>query len=139
MQTDVEKMLGTLHIDGSGVPIYIQIRDQLLQAIGAGMLKPGDQMPTMRQIAVALKIDLNTARHAYDELEHTGAITIVRARGTYVAERQPPTDLAAHAAHATRAAELARRTIAAAAAAGLDPLDVARRIIDITKRNGADT
>ena len=136
MQTNIEKMLGTLHIDGSGVPIYIQIRDQLLQAIGGGMLRPGDQMPTMRQIAVALKIDLNTARHAYDELEQTGAITIVRARGTYVAERQPPTDLAAHA---TRAAELAQRTIAAAAAAGIDPLDVARRIIDITKRNGAKT
>jgi GntR family transcriptional regulator len=135
MQTDSEKMLSALRIDGSGVPIYIQIREQLLQAIGAGMLRPGDRMPTMRQIAVALKIDLNTARHAYDELERTGAITIVRARGTYVAERQPPTDDAAQAA---RVAELAQRTIAAAAAAGLDPLDVARHIIDITKPNGAD-
>lgn len=135
MRSDSEKMLGTLQIDGSGVPIYIQIRDQLLQAIGAGMLHPGDQMPTMRQIAVALKIDLNTARHAYDELERTGAITIVRARGTFVAERPPPTDLAAQAA---RAAGLAQRTIAAANAAGLDPLDVARRIIDLTQRNGAD-
>jgi GntR family transcriptional regulator len=134
MPTDSEKMLGALHIDGSGVPIYIQLRDQLLQAIGAGMLRPGDQMPTMRQVAVALKIDLNTARHAYDELEQAGAITIVRARGTFVAERPPPIDLAAQA---TRAAGLAQRTIAAAAAAGLDPLDVARRIIDLTTRNGA--
>jgi len=135
MLTDSETMLGTLRIDGSGVPIYIQIRDQLLQAIGAGMLRPGERMPTMRQIAVALKIDLNTARHAYDELERTGAITIVRARGTFVAERPPPADLAAQEA---RAIGLAQRTIAMATAAGLDPLDVARRIIDITKRNGAD-
>ena len=61
-------MLDSLHIERSGVPIYVQIRDQLLRAIGAGVLKPGERMPTMRQVAVALKIDLNTVRHAYDAL-----------------------------------------------------------------------
>ena len=47
-------------------------------------------MPTMRQVAVSLKVDLNTVRHANTDLEQTGAIVILRARGTYVAERPPP-------------------------------------------------
>ena len=64
------------------MPISVQIREQMLRAIGAGILGPGDQMPTMRQVAVALKVDLNTVRHAYDELQQAGAIVILRARGT---------------------------------------------------------
>jgi GntR family transcriptional regulator len=135
MHATAEELLDTLRIDDSGVPIYVQVRDQLLRAIGAGALGPGDRMPTMRQIAVALKIDLNTARHAYEELERTGAITIVRARGTFVAEQPPSPD---PAAAARRADELAHRTIAMAAAGGLDPQDVAQRMIDILKRNGAE-
>lgn len=43
----------------------------------------------MRQVAVALKTDLNTVRHAYDELARSGAITVIKARGTYVQERPP--------------------------------------------------
>ena len=46
-------------------------------------------MPTMREVAVVLKIDLNTVRHAYEAAQETGAVTLVRARGTYVAERRP--------------------------------------------------
>ena len=82
-------MLETLHIEASGVPIYVQIRDQILAAIASGALKPGERMPTMREVAVALKIDLNTVRHAYEAAQETGAITLVRAQGTYVAERAP--------------------------------------------------
>ena len=59
----------------------MQIREQVLRAIGGGVLRPGEQLPTMRQMAVDLKVDLNTVRHAYDELEQTGAIVILRARG----------------------------------------------------------
>ena len=82
-------MLDTLHIEASGIPIYIQIRDQILAAIAAGVLKPGDRLPTMREVAIALKIDLNTVRHAYDSAQESGAIVLVRAQGTYVAERPP--------------------------------------------------
>jgi GntR family transcriptional regulator len=80
-------MLDTLHIEANGIPIYIQIRDQILAAIAAGLLKPGDRLPTMREVAVALKIDLNTVRHAYESAGESGAIVLVRAQGTYVAER----------------------------------------------------
>ncbi|HEX3347905.1 MAG TPA: GntR family transcriptional regulator [Acetobacteraceae bacterium] len=122
-------MLDTLHIEQSGVPIYVQIRDQVLGAIGAGVIKPGERMPTMRQVAVALRIDLNTVRHAYDALARTGAVTIHPARGTFVSERQPPGDPSLHAG---RLDDLARRTIASARAYGIEPVEVAQRIIAIT-------
>jgi GntR family transcriptional regulator len=124
-------LLDTLCIERSGVPIYVQIRDQVLRAIGAGAIKPGERMPTMRQVAVALRIDLNTVRHAYDALARTGAITIQPARGTFVAERplanEPP-------APADRLDDLAYRTIASARANGIDPIDVAQRIILLEKQ-----
>jgi GntR family transcriptional regulator len=82
-------MLETLHIEASGVPIYVQIRDQILAAIASGVLKPGERMPTMREVAVALKVDLNTVRHAYEAAQETGAVVLVRAQGTYVAEHPP--------------------------------------------------
>ena len=121
-------MLDNLRIEPSGVPIYVQIRDQMLRAIGAGVLKPGERLPTMRQVAVALKIDLNTVRHAYDVLARTGAIAIRPARGTFVADAPAPEDLSARA---DRLDDLAHRTIASARANGLEPLAVARRIIAI--------
>lgn len=122
------------HIDNNGVPIYVQIRDQFLHAIGSGALRPGEQLPTMRQLAVELKIDLNTVRHAYDELEQTGAIVILRARGTYVAQRPPPVD---EARQTRKAQALAHQAIAMAASAGIDPAEVAQQMLQLTKRQGA--
>src|SRR5579862_3465326 len=124
-------MVPTLHLQDNGVPVYVQIRDQMLQAIGAEILQPGEQMPTMREVAVALKVDLNTVRHAYADLEATGAIVILRARGTYVAERPPPVDASRQA---KRVESLAQQTIATANAAGIDPIDVAQEILRLTKR-----
>src|SRR5258708_7522696 len=73
--------LAVLRLEDTGGPIYVQLREQFLRAMGAGLLSPGDQMPTMRQVAVALKVDLNTVRHAYDELERLGARVPGRRRG----------------------------------------------------------
>ena len=126
-------MLAAIHLEDNGVPRYVQIRDQMLGAIGAGTLRPGAQMPTMREVAVALRVDLNTVRHAYDELERTGAIVIVRARGTYVAEHPPPID---RAHRAERTDGLAQQAIATATAAGIDPIEVAQRMIKMTNTRG---
>ena len=124
-------MLDFLRIEANGVPIYVQLRDQMLRAIGAGRVKAGEQMPTMREVAVALQVDLNTVRHAYDELERTGAIVIRRARGTFVADAPPKADRQAHA----RLVEgLAQQAIATATAAGADPADVARKVLQLTAR-----
>lgn len=124
-------MQPALHIQDNGVPVYVQIREQMLQAIGAGVLRPGQQMPTMRQIAVALRVDLNTVRHAYADLERTGAIVILRARGTYVAERPPPLDATRRA---RQVESLAQQTIATARSAGVDPADVAQKILQIAAK-----
>lgn len=122
-----------LRIESNGVPIYVQIRDQFLHAIGSGALRPGEQLPTMRQLAVELKVDLNTVRHAYDELEQTGAIFVLRARGTYVSERPPPVD---EARQARKVQSLAHQAIALAASAGVDASEVAQQILQLTKRQG---
>ncbi len=123
-------MIPRIHLDDNGVPRYVQMRDQLLRAIGAGELQPGQQMPTMRELAVELKVDLNTVRHAYDELEKTGAIVIIRARGTYVAERPPPLD---KSVQDKRLDNLAQETIALANAAGIDPVELAQRMIKLSQ------
>src|ERR1700743_626999 len=116
MHTD---LLKSLRLDSSGIPIYVQLRDQILRSLGAGLLRAGERMPTMREVAVALKIDLNTVRHAYDELERTGAITLVRGRGSFVAEPPPPMGASAQQAQAD---SLAKQVLATAATLGIDPL-----------------
>src|SRR5499427_10619918 len=122
MHTD---LLKALRLESSGVPIYVQLREQILRQLGAGVLAPGDQMPTMREVAVALKVDLNTVRHAYDELERMGAITLVRGRGSFVAE---PPHVQSSRATAAQTDSLARQTIATAAAMGVDPVALVKRI-----------
>ena len=120
-----ENLLQRLRLESTGVPIYVQLRDQLLRALGARALEPGDQMPTMREVAVALRVDLNTVRHAYDELERIGAINLVRGRGSFVAD--PPRVQSARAT-AAQTDSLAMQTLATAAAMGIDPVALAKRI-----------
>ena len=120
-----QTLLKQLRLEASGVPIYVQLREQMLRALGARVLRPGEQMPTMREVAVALTIDLNTVRHAYDELERLGAITLVRGRGSFVAE--PPAQQSPRAA-AAQTDGLAKQAIATARAMGVDPLSLAARI-----------
>ena len=120
-----DQLLSSLTLEDSGVPIYVQLRDQFLRAIGAQTLRPGDQMPTMRQVAVTLRVDLNTVRHAYDELEQLGVLTLVRGRGSFVADAPPPVDPSALEAQTEN---LARQTLAAATALGIEPRALAQRI-----------
>jgi GntR family transcriptional regulator len=128
MHTD---LLKSLRLDNSGVPIYVQLREQILRNLGAGALASGDQMPTMREVAIALKIDLNTVRHAYDELERMGAITLVRGRGSFVA--QPPPAMGVRA-QAVQIDGLAKQVLATAAAAGIDPVALADRMKVLAKQ-----
>ncbi|HEX8955986.1 MAG TPA: GntR family transcriptional regulator [Burkholderiaceae bacterium] len=123
----------SIRIEDNGVPRYVQIRDQLLRAIGSGALKPGEQMPTMRELAVELSVDLNTIRHAYDDLERGGFIDIVRARGTYVAQHPPPETVADREERIT---SMAHETIAIANAAGIDPAALANHILSMTTQRG---
>jgi len=125
MHTNAQSLIDDLTLSKGGVPIYVQLRDQILRALGEGRLHPGDQMPTMRQVAVTLKIDLNTARRAYDELEGMGAIRLERGRGSFVAQPPAPPTPDQHAAAIDA---VARHAIGLARTRGVQPLALAQRI-----------
>lgn len=125
MHTGGQFLLTSLRLENNGVPIYVQLRDQLLRAIEGGALLPGAQMPTMRQVAVALRIDLNTVRHAYDALERTGAIDLIRGRGSFVAALPLGVD------PVTPVEAIARQAIALATSAGVNPAAMAERIVQM--------
>ena len=77
----------SLQIDQkSGIPIYVQIMDQIKHQIASGALQPGQQLPTIREMAVELTVNLHTVAHAYAELERDGFLTIQRGRGTFICE-----------------------------------------------------
>ncbi len=71
----------------SGVPFYRQIIDQVLLAVADGRLKPGTQLPTVRQLAVDLAVNLNTVGKAYREMEIRGIVQTQQGTGTFVAAR----------------------------------------------------
>jgi len=75
----------------SGIPVYLQLREQILHAISLGELRPGDQLPTVREVAVDLSINPNTVNRAYAELERDGVLHSTRGRGTFIAESAPKT------------------------------------------------
>jgi GntR family transcriptional regulator len=69
----------------SGSPFYRQIIDRVLMAIASGDLKPGQQLPTVRQLAIDLHVNPNTVSRAYRELEIRQVVTTQRGTGTFVA------------------------------------------------------
>jgi len=74
----------------SGVPFYRQIIQQIEHAILARKLEPGDRLPTIRSLAIELKINPNTIAKAYGELEIRGIVITQVGSGTYVSDRRPP-------------------------------------------------
>ena len=68
----------------SSVPIYIQIEDSIHSLIAAGQLQPGEQLPTIRELAADIRVNLNTVARAYFELDREGVISTQRGRGTFV-------------------------------------------------------
>lgn len=69
----------------TGIPLYIQIADQIKKGVLAGILKEGERLPPVRQLAVELLINPNTVAKAYQELEREGIIITRRGSGTFVA------------------------------------------------------
>lgn len=74
----------------SGVPLYRQLMKQLKTGIAAGILKPDDKIPTVREVALELTINPNTVARAYRELEMEGLLESIQGRGTYVAQGVTP-------------------------------------------------
>lgn len=68
----------------SKIPIYVQIIDQVKHMIAIGTLKPGDQLPTVRQLATDLRVNFNTIARAYRMLDDEGLISTQHGRGTFI-------------------------------------------------------
>ena len=85
-----EKKL-TLQLDfHSGLPIYTQIVNQIQSQLANGILKPGDQLPTVRALASELRVNFNTVARAYRILDEVRIISTQQGRGTFITEKPPP-------------------------------------------------
>jgi len=73
----------------SGEPVYLQLMRQVKHAIATGALAPGDQLPTVRELAQTLVINPNPVARAYRELEHEGLLEASQGRGTFVRPVRP--------------------------------------------------
>jgi GntR family transcriptional regulator len=74
-----------LHVDpGNGLPVYLQIVDQVRRAVAIGILKPGEQLPTVKQLASDLVVNPATVSRALRELEHLEIIQSQPGRGAFV-------------------------------------------------------
>ncbi len=104
----------------SGVPTYLQLVHQVRQAVRLGVLQPGDQLPTVKDVVGKLAINPNTVLKAYRELDHEGLVEGRRGQGTFVSGTLTPTPPAEYAE--LQSALL--RWVTQARQAGLDEDDV---------------
>jgi DNA-binding transcriptional regulator YhcF (GntR family) len=91
----------------SGVPIYLQLMEQVKHAIETGALKPGEQLPGIRPLAEELVVNPNTVAKAYRELEHAGVVELRQGAGAFVAAQ-------ARTKQATTALRTGQQVVAAA-------------------------
>ncbi len=115
--------MGFLSIDSrDATPIYAQLERGLRAAIATGRLRPGDQLPTVRQLAVDLRVNANTVARVYAELERSGVIETRRGVGSFIsatpAQAHPPRE------HERRLRAFVTRMLADADAAGFTIDDV---------------
>jgi GntR family transcriptional regulator len=83
-------MLKPLHLQldpHSGVPVYRQMMDQVKYYIASGALQPGDQLPSIRELAQKLSVNPTTVVKAYNELQHGDVIEMRHGKGVFVTER----------------------------------------------------
>lgn len=112
----------------SGVPVYRQIIDQVLGGMAAGKLSMGDQIPTVRQVAVDLAINPNTVVRAYRELEIKGVLETQQGTGTFIAQREVQQD---DVERSRRLAQLVSEFVARAGSAGFTVEELKEQLNDL--------
>lgn len=117
----------------SGVPVYRQLIDQILVAIAAGQLGAGDQLPTVRQLAVDLSINPNTVVRAYKELEIRGMLTTQQGTGTFITAKKVKTD---EAQRQKRLSQMVGEFVARVSAEGYTIDDILGRLGELTGEPG---
>ena len=117
----------------SGVPVYRQIIDQVTGGMAAGALLAGDQLPTVRQLAVDLEINPNTVIRAYRELEIRGMLETHQGTGTFIGAQQVQRD---DAERQRRLNQLAGEFAARAGSAGFTLEEVLEALHDMQRDSG---
>ena len=112
----------------SGIPIYIQVVERIKEMLAAGKLKPGDQLPTVRALALELRVNFNTVARAYRILDEAGVISTQQGRGTYILEMPPPEMIENIRQEAVEA--LTQRYLADAARLGVSPKELTKILQD---------
>jgi GntR family transcriptional regulator len=116
-------------------PIYAQLERGLRAAIAAGRLRPGDQLPTVRQLAVELRVNANTVARVYSDLERSGVLETRRGVGSFIRataqQARPPKE------HERRLRAFATRVLADLTAAGFTPEDLIAELDTHRIREGA--
>lgn len=126
-----EKKL-TLQLDfHSGLPIYTQIVNQIQSQLANGLLKPGDQLPTVRALASELRVNFNTVARAYRLLDEVRIISTQQGRGTYITEIPPPE--VTEKLRKESLSELTRRFIGEAYRLGFSEREVSQMVRDSLK------
>jgi GntR family transcriptional regulator len=105
----------------SGVPVYRQLIDQVRGGIASGLLSRGDQLPTVRQLAVNLEINPNTVVRAYRELELSGLLETHQGTGTFISAQKMK---GADAERERQLAQIVADCISRAGAAGFTVVEV---------------
>ena len=114
-------------------PLYAQLEQGIRGAIAAGRLPPGAQLPTVRQLAVELKVNANTVARVYADLERAGVLETRRGVGTFVAAAQPA--LGSKRGRENELKAIVRRTIDEAASRGFSISDV-RAVVEAYDASG---
>jgi len=109
----------------SGVPLYLQLIEQVRHAIESGALRPGEQLPGIRKVAEDMVMNPNTVAKAYREMEHAGLIVLRHGAGAFVADHHPVVQTRA----AQRARAVAQRAISTQRDLGLDEGAI-RRLVE---------
>jgi len=112
----------------SGVPVYRQIIDQVTGGMASGALKPGDQLPTVRQMAVDLAINPNTVVRAYRELEIRGVLETQQGTGTFISQQKVKIT---EVERQRRLNQLVSEFVARAGAGGFTIQDVLQQLRDL--------
>jgi len=116
-------------IDASDrTPIYAQLERSFRAAIAAGRLQPGDQLPTVRQLAVQLSVNANTVARVYADLERSGVLETRRGVGSFV--RMGPIDARPPDEHARRLRAFTTRVLADADAHGFTLDDMITALVE---------
>ena len=117
----------------SGVPLYEQIAHQVLELIEAGVLKPGDQLPTIRELAAKLNINFNTVARAYRILDQGEIISTQHGRGTFILEQKDNKGFRKHKAENIE--DLTKFYIRKATYLGFNPEEIRTCFESMVERN----